>query len=227
VEIIRVGTLEITQVRTGARWKENCYVLRDLQTGEQLVIDPGANPELIGEAVDPAFPLRHVLLTHAHYDHLGAAVVLCDAHRVACHVHTRDLRLVHLAPMYARSFEQADIKAPEVVECLDDQTTFHIGTTTLEVVPTPGHTPGSVCFRADGVLFTGDTLFNARAGRTDLPGGNQEALKQSLASLLHTCPPDVVILPGHGRSWNSTEAREWWRTVPAESALPEAAQHAS
>jgi glyoxylase-like metal-dependent hydrolase (beta-lactamase superfamily II) len=226
VETIHVAGLEILCVRTGARWKQNCYVVRDVASGEQLVIDPGADVETIARAIDPAFPVKAVLLTHAHYDHLGAAGALCVEYGIDCHVHAQDVRLVHLAPAYALSFEQVAIQAPTAIRSFDSQAIFEVGSSRLEVISTPGHTPGSVCFRTQGVLFTGDTLFNARVGRTDLPGGNRAALKESIASLLLSCTLEAVILPGHGRFWNTTEAREWWRSPQAEDAFPWSAAHA-
>jgi glyoxylase-like metal-dependent hydrolase (beta-lactamase superfamily II) len=223
---LRAGSLEIGRVETGARWKQNCYVVRDISSGEQAVIDPGADVERIIAALDPLRPLRHILLTHAHYDHLGAAAELCARYGIAARVHARDRRLVHLAPTYARSFEQLRVQAPRDVEVFDDGASFAVGASVVEVILTPGHTPGSVCFRAGDAVFTGDTLFHAKVGRTDLPGGDADALRRSVSALLEASPPGLHVLPGHGRAWTTTQAREWWSTHVAERAMSASTAHA-
>jgi glyoxylase-like metal-dependent hydrolase (beta-lactamase superfamily II) len=165
------------------------------------VIDPGADAQrLISLVSGKGLELECILLTHAHFDHIGAVAALKAAFPDAgVFVPPADVQ-VYSHAMNQLMPEYPPVKLPEGV--LGDFTHESI-----KVIPTPGHTPGGVCYylSADKLLFSGDTLFAGSVGRTDLPGGHMPTLMNSLAALKQL-PDDTLVIPGHGPS--TTIARE-------------------
>ena len=124
----RVGDVTITTIVTGARWAENCYLVSHSPSGDQVLIDPGGNADAIVQAVlDGAGPLNHILLTHAHHDHVGAVAAVCRRFGLACAVHKADVRLLRHAPLYALSFARQEIEPPEPFVAFDGATGFDLG----------------------------------------------------------------------------------------------------
>lgn len=196
---------------TGQKWKENCYLLMDRESGESAIVDPGDDAETtVGRLDELGGKARHVLLTHGHYDHMGAASAICQRTRLSCSIHCADLPLLRRAPAYALVFEKRRIVIPTTLAPFDGTQTFSLGRSRVKVWTTPGHTPGSVCFQIGTCVFTGDTLFHQALGRTDIPGGASDQLIRSVDFLMTRLTDDVVILPGHGRPWTQGEARTWW-----------------
>jgi glyoxylase-like metal-dependent hydrolase (beta-lactamase superfamily II) len=209
------GDVRVEAFVTGT-WRENCYLVTDRSAGETAVIDPGDEHErLIAHIEEQGQRVRLILCTHAHYDHVGAAVALSRHTQLPCHVHHLDLLLLRRAPLYALSFEQKSIPLPKAVESFDDRAVFELGARVFESASYPGHTPGSTCFRYGNLLFVGDTLLQGKRGRTDLPGGDAAALDASIAALLREFEGDCVLLPGHGEPWTIEEARRWWASQGA------------
>ena len=180
----------------------NCAVIADPETKEAVVLDPGDEPDRILEALRRN-GLRVVALlhTHAHFDHVGVTARMKKETGAPILLHEEDL------PIYARLPEQGRLfgfhfEAPEPVDrTLSDGDRIPCGGGFLEVLHTPGHTPGSVCLRLSGgspVLFSGDTLFRRSIGRTDLPGGSTPQILSSIETKLLTLPGDLAVLPGHG-----------------------------
>lgn len=180
----------------------NCYFLidTDSQPHVMAVIDPGDEPEAIQEAIqEVGAEVKYILLTHGHYDHTTAVPAL---HRVypeaEIYIHEADAQGAgsHLYPLAGQV---------EGLKYYDEGDTLTLGTLTISVMHTPGHSPGSVTLQVGDVLFTGDTLFAGSCGRTDLPGGNFRDIMASLKRLgqiqgnFHVCP---------GHDMNSTLARE-------------------
>ena len=210
--VVTLGEHQIATIVTGDSWRQNCYLLTHVPSGDQVVIDPGDSPDAIVQAVlDGGAQLRHVLLTHGHHDHVGAVAALCRRFDLPCEVHVADSRLLMHAPMYATVFAGRKIEAPERFRTYENQPVFQLGGQSIAVINTPGHTPGSVCYHLDGCVFTGDTLLYRQVGRTDLPGGDAVTLTGSVSMLVESLPGDTVVLPGHGRSWSVAEARIWWQ----------------
>jgi hydroxyacylglutathione hydrolase len=206
-----VGPMKVTTLETGGAWRENCYVLEHLDSRETAVIDPGDDPDrIIDAALGDGAVVRHLLLTHAHYDHVGAAAAIARRFGLACRLHTDDERLLRHAPMYALAFARRRIERPSPVNAFRDPPELRLGGVPIGTVHTPGHTPGSVCYFAGDLVFTGDTLLAAHVGRTDLPGGDWDSLAMSITSLVADLPEQTVVLPGHGSRWTIGEARAWW-----------------
>jgi glyoxylase-like metal-dependent hydrolase (beta-lactamase superfamily II) len=215
-----LGEWSVTTFVTGGTWKENCYLVRHLPTGELALIDPGADDGQIAARVQQAGGgLRYMLLTHAHHDHVGAVAALARQFGVPCRLHRNDVRLLHHAPMYAWRFAQKRIELPTPYDAFEDGAVLQLGGQPIEVFHTPGHTAGSVCYAVGGTVFTGDTLLYQHVGRVDLPGSDMRLIRPSISQLIQRLPPETIILPGHGRPWSLREAQVWWAT--AADALPQ------
>lgn len=177
----------------------NCYIVWGLGA-HALIIDPGAEPETIREhlAAHRLEPSLY-LLTHGHMDHLGALAELAAKHPAPYALHALDLQWAFSAANQMPPFYVTGRQPATAVRKLADGQTWQDGGLSYQVIGTPGHTPGSVCFYfpQDGFLFTGDTLFQGTVGRTDLPGGDDLQLSKSLSKLA-SLPPATRIFPGHG-----------------------------
>ncbi len=177
---------------------QNCYVLRRRDTSSVLVIDPGLqHPQTLDLLDKHGLRCERVLCTHGHPDHVNGVPALKAAHGCEAAIHPDDreqLQRVHMLPGVASDL-------PDVVceQDLRDNDVIAWHGLSLEVVHTPGHTRGSVCFRVGLDLYAGDTLFKQGVGRTDLPGGSWPALVFSIENRVYTLPPETVVYPGHGQ----------------------------
>lgn len=179
--------------------QENCYLLACEATQEAALIDPGAEAERLLQAVTAqGFTLKYILNTHGHFDHIGAIAELVATTGAAFLLHEADLFLLDgLANEPLQAYFQIP-QPPHPTHTLKDGDRTAVGKLVLQVLHTPGHTPGSVCFRVEDVVFSGDTLFFHSVGRTDLPGGSHERLLTSLREKLLSLNDAVRVLPGHG-----------------------------
>ena len=179
-------------------WRENCYVLRG-DGRHAVVIDPGEDTDAIVDYLEKeSLAVVAIINTHAHYDHVGSVADIRARHNAPFHLHAGDHRLLKQVNFYRVLFGgKRTIAIPDVDVDLCACPTLTFGGLTIEVIHTPGHTPGSVSFLTEGCLFSGDTLFGSRVGRTDLPGGDKAALGASVQRLLQL-PPETVVFPGHG-----------------------------
>lgn len=190
--------MDVTQIESG-RWKANCYVV-SCESGDAAVIDPGGDFEQItAHIATNGLHARAVLATHAHYDHVAVAVSVIEKYEIPFHLHPDDGELLRRVNLYGALFlDEAAIRIPALDVELADGMELGFGELAVRVVHTPGHSPGSVCFAIEGELFTGDTLMTSRLGRTDLAGGDREALEGSLALLADRHSPEMTVRPGHG-----------------------------
>ena len=192
IETFPVGPLEC-----------NCAIVADPSTREAVVVDPGDNPDRILETLAGA-GLRAIALvhTHAHFDHVGCSALLKRITGAPILMHEED------RPLYQNLDEQAKVFGITLDKpALIDRLLVHgdrvlCGSGALQVIHTPGHTPGSLSFRMEGedgdLLFSGDTLFRRSIGRTDLWGGSMEQILGSIRSQLLTLPGNLRVIPGHG-----------------------------
>jgi glyoxylase-like metal-dependent hydrolase (beta-lactamase superfamily II) len=162
----------------------NCYLLED--SGELGLIDPGDEAEKIIEKIkDSKAKLKKIILTHTHPDHVEALESVQSKLGGEVLVHTE---------------EEGEISVKNK-KALVEGDIIKIGKSELKVIHTPGHTPGSFCLLAEYKIFTGDTLFLNGCGRTDLPGGDWQALEKSLVRLEQIIKPGFEVLPGHGETF--------------------------
>jgi len=177
----------------------NCYLVFCPDTRECLIIDPGAEPEKIIRAIkeNNLQPIG-IINTHAHVDHVGGNLEIKNKFTVPLYLHQADLSLLQQAHRGELSFFLQARPSPPPDESLEDGQEIVFGQSRLIVLHTPGHTPGSVSLFGDGLLFSGDTLFNGGVGRTDLPGGDWTALRKSIKEKILALPDETEVLPGHG-----------------------------
>jgi hydroxyacylglutathione hydrolase len=179
----------------------NCTILGDEATLEAVVVDPGDNiPEILSRLHKHGLTLRQIVITHAHIDHVGGAVLLKKATGAPVFLNRHDLGLLGAMEMQAGWL---GVPTPEVASpdaSADDGLTVGLATLPAEVIHTPGHTPGSICllFPQQHLLLAGDTLFAGSIGRTDLPGGDGRQILRSLRDRLMVLPETTRVLPGHG-----------------------------
>src|SRR5262249_33779995 len=166
-------------------WRENCYVLADLQHRRALVVDPGDDASVILSHLEREhLEVERIAFTHAHYDHVGAALEIATAHHARCSVHVADLALLRRAPAYALSFEKRVMKVPKEVDTFQGGDCLEFGGQRVNVLSCPGHTPGGAFLCCGEIVLSGDTLLRAKRGRTDLPGGDSRQLERTLGDVL-------------------------------------------
>ncbi|MBN1658690.1 MAG: MBL fold metallo-hydrolase [Anaerolineae bacterium] len=178
----------------------NAYVVGDEETKEGVVIDPGGNPERILAAVEQhGLALRYILNTHAHFDHTDANGALVEATGAPLALHPLDRPLLEAAGG-AAFFGLRAVAGPAPAVALAHGDVLEVGQLCFQVLHTPGHTPGHVCFyeEGEGAVFDGDLLFYRGIGRSDLQGGNPRQLMKSIRDLLFVLPDETVVYPGHG-----------------------------
>jgi hydroxyacylglutathione hydrolase len=178
----------------------NCYVIGDETSREGAAIDPGGDPDVILAALQAErLSLRYVLNTHAHFDHTAANDPLIEATGALLALHPADGGLL-IAGGGGAWFGLPAIASRRPDVDLSDNQELAIGGVCLQVLHTPGHSPGHVAFYLPqaGVCFSGDALFRQGIGRTDLPGGDHARLMASLRRRLLTLPDTTIVYPGHG-----------------------------
>lgn len=187
----------------------NCYLVYCDETLDCAVIDPGAEAERIFPLV-VELELKPVIIlnTHGHIDHIGANKDVKDKFNVPLCIHSLDSPLLEKIQEFELSFFLGAKESPPADRLLEDKDTIRFGKSSLRVVHTPGHTPGSVSFLGDGIVFSGDTLFFGGVGRTDLPGGSTKDLEKSIKEKILTLPPETIVLPGHGPMTSVGEEKE-------------------
>lgn len=177
----------------------NCYLVYCEETLQCAVVDPGAEPERIFLEIAEA-ELKPVVIinTHGHVDHIGANRDMKDHFGVPLYIHAADSPMLGKVQQLELSLFLGAKDSPPADHLMSDGEEIKIGNSVLRVLHTPGHSPGSISLLGDGFLLSGDTLFFEGVGRTDLPGGSQKQLEQSLREKVMTLPDETVILPGHG-----------------------------
>ena len=206
--------------------KINCFVFNHIfvntylltsGNGEAAVIDPGCSREdeerrLLGAIAEGGHQVRHILLTHAHADHIQGCETLKKAFPDAVlSAHPDCERDYNMANAYGSIFGFPEHNYPPFDNLLEHGGEISFGSDSLRVLHTPGHAKGCVCLYSekDGVLFSGDTLLRGSVGRTDLPGGSQQELLRSLKEKLAPLPDSTRVCCGHGEETTIAEERRY------------------
>ena len=193
-----MSDLEIVALPNG-QFAENCYLLADTGSGQAVIIDPGEEFDLfLGELQRRAWQLQAIWLTHAHIDHIMGVGAVHRATGAPIHLHPSDRPLYDALPQYGAWVGVEVPAAPEPQEDLQAGQILEIGRHQFEVRFTPGHSPGSVSFLGNGIIFGGDVLFNGSVGRTDLPGGDASTLMNSIQTEFLSLPDSTIVHSGHG-----------------------------
>lgn len=198
--------LHIETLPLGA-YQTNCYLVWEENSPTCVVIDPGYSPEVVLEkAARAGKTIQAVLLTHGHFDHVGGVRTLVEKTGCALWMHERDWSQTK-NPAIAQMYPLANCNFCEV-SFFEEGEELSLAGTQFRVYETPGHTWGSVCFAAEGALFTGDTLFAGSCGRTDLPGGDWKTIQQSLGRLAEL-EGNFTVYPGHGEATSLDTERKY------------------
>ena len=177
----------------------NVYLAQNQSTNELFIVDPADRADVLMKKItDTGASLKGILLTHGHFDHIMAVDELKKAYDIPVYAMKEELDLLTSPMANMTLYRKNSIKIfPDIL--LNDLDTFMLAGFEVQVLHTPGHTPGSCCFyiAKEGVLFSGDTLFHGSCGRTDFPGGSMIKMQESLHRLLFTLPEDTAVYPGH------------------------------
>jgi glyoxylase-like metal-dependent hydrolase (beta-lactamase superfamily II) len=179
----------------------NCFILGCDETGEGVVIDPGADADVICSVVQRhSLKIIQILNTHGHFDHVGGNARVKAVTGAGLMIHEADRGYLGRAAMTAANYGITAENSPNPDQLLEDGMTIAFGRQQITVLHTPGHTPGGCCFHIKGEnkLISGDTLFAESIGRTDLPGGSHALLISSIKSKLLGLPDETAVFPGHG-----------------------------
>lgn len=192
----------IIETIPNAKGLANCYIVGDVKSGKAAIIDTTNDLDTIEELLkkDKLSP-EIILLTHGHFDHISGIIALKEQYKdIEVLVHNKDLAMLTDSSLnMSKNFINQNIIA-NADKTLKDGEIIKLGDSSIKVIHTPGHTPGSVTYQINNVLFTGDTLFKGSVGRTDFPGSSETDLYTSIKDKLLKYPDETIIYPGHGES---------------------------
>lgn len=173
----------------------NCYIIADPITKAACLIDPGADPIRIKNLLDrEGLNVKFILNTHGHGDHIAA-----NGHfNSPVYIHKLDADFLTNAEKNLSTMFGFPIISPKASRLLEDKDKIYLGELVLEIMHTPGHTPGSISIRLGNIIFTGDALFNGGIGRTDFSYGDESLLLKSIREKILIFRDDTIIYPGHG-----------------------------
>lgn len=197
VHVMEVGPLAV-----------NAYILEDPGSRKAVVVDPGGDGEaLLAEIEERGLAVDKILLTHGHFDHVGAVGLLRKSTGAPVHIHPDDVDRMLGARRQGLLFGLTIPNPPKPDVLVGEGDTVPFAGAEFRVVHTPGHTPGCVSYIVGKLAFVGDLIFAGSIGRTDLPGGSYETLLESVRRKVFVLPDDTVLLPGHGPTTTVGEER--------------------
>jgi hydroxyacylglutathione hydrolase len=180
--------------------QENCFLFRREGSDRALVLDPGEEPDRILEAIEQlGVTVEAVLVTHCHFDHIGAVAPVARATDAPVYVSEIERPVLADIMSYVPFPGFGPYESYEADHLLRGGERLELGGFEIDVLFTPGHSPGHLTYSvpAERAIFSGDVLFQGSVGRTDLPGGDWGTLLESIRSLVETLPPDTKVYPGH------------------------------
>ena len=193
--ILKVKTI------TSGPFAENGYIVFSDSSSNCLIIDPGYDAQLYITTIEEnSLKPVAILGTHAHLDHIGAVDGLVDRYKIPFWLHRKDEFILNMFESQCAMFGMIIGNKPEVTNWVEHEDAISIADFNINLVSTPGHTPGGTCYHINGHVFVGDTLFQGSVGRTDLPGGSWSTLEYSLEKLVKIIPHSDIIHSGHGPS---------------------------
>lgn len=189
----------LIEMRSAPPFYKNGYLLACSETRQAALIDPGDEvEELLEVAAARGWQIALILLTHAHIDHITGVGYARERHAVPIYLHRDDFFLYEGLPEQGRRFGLVLDTPPAVDHFFGDGDAVDWGNLRADVIHTPGHTPGGVCLKVGSDLIAGDTLFAGSIGRTDLPGGDYQALIHSIQTRLLPLSEEIRVFSGHG-----------------------------
>jgi len=177
----------------------NCYIVWDEKIKQGAIIDPGDDAKYILEKIKEInINIKYIIATHGHFDHVGAVAQLKKETQADFLAHKEDFFFIEDGKNAAQQWGFTIEQPPKPDRFIDDGDIIKIGEFELQVIHTPGHSPGGVSLLHDKMVFAGDTLFQGSIGRTDFRQGSLEELKQSIQNRLYSLPDDTIVYTGHG-----------------------------
>jgi len=179
---------------------ENCYIVGCNETREVAVIDPGGNAKAIVNMLqENDLKAVYIINTHGHIDHIGANKGVKDTTGAQILIHEADAKMLVNSGSNLSSLMGMVVTSPAADRLLKDGDTIKVGNTVeLQVIHTPGHSPGGICLKTGDIIFVGDTLFQGSIGRTDFPGGSHQQLIKNIKEKLLCYDDETIAYPGHG-----------------------------
>lgn len=191
------------------------YLIADEQAKEGLFIDPSDDHAmLLQEAASHGLVIKYIINTHWHIDHTMGNKEMVRRTGAKIVIHEADAPHIDSTPPDIMEMFGAQSPPPADMLVSDGQQ-IQVGNVALQVIHTPGHTPGGMCLYIDGMVFTGDTLFVGSVGRTDFPGGSMQELERSVRTKLYTLPGNTIVFPGHNYGMSPTSTIEQERRTNA------------
>jgi glyoxylase-like metal-dependent hydrolase (beta-lactamase superfamily II) len=191
-------TIKVERLVVGPLFS-NCYIVWDDQKKQGVVIDPGDDAQVVINRVrELGVTITSILATHGHFDHVGGVAEVKRETGAAFLAHKGDLFFVEDGEQTARRWDIEIEQPPQPDRFITDGDQIKVGRFTLEVLYTPGHSPGGVSFLHNAMVFCGDTLFQSSIGRTDFRRGSFEEIAASIQTRLYTLPDDTIVYTGHG-----------------------------